>query len=120
MPATRPCPRSASRSGPCPRSVHAGPTKSSGLRRPEIPRKIMPPREILNVPAGNSEISAEPRVLTDADRRTGDTKEDLVKAFKVSLRSPVTGQRSCTCWNFQRIRPIEDLKSTLFLFSQLA
>lgn len=80
----------------------------------------LPPREILNVPAGNSEISAEPRVLTDADRRTGDTKEDLVKAFKVSLRSPVTGQRSCTCWNSQRIRPIEDLKSTLFLFSQLA
>ncbi|KAI5452981.1 hypothetical protein NCC49_006514 [Naganishia albida] len=52
----------------------------------------LPPREILNVPAGNSEISAEPRVLTDADRRTGDTKEDLVKAFK-------------------RIRPIEDLKN---------
>lgn len=52
----------------------------------------LPPREILNVPAGNSEISAEPRVLTDADRRTGDTKEDLVKAFKVSLRSPVDWQ----------------------------
>ncbi|KAJ9114169.1 hypothetical protein QFC20_001685 [Naganishia adeliensis] len=42
-----------------------------------------PPREVLNVPAGNSEISAEPRVLTEADRRTGDTKQDLVAAFKV-------------------------------------
>ncbi|GHJ84996.1 hypothetical protein NliqN6_1398 [Naganishia liquefaciens] len=54
----------------------------------------LPPqhREVLNVPTGNAPISPEPRVLGEADLRTGDTKTDVMAAIK-------------------RIRPIEDLKN---------
>ncbi|KAJ9098265.1 hypothetical protein QFC21_004594 [Naganishia friedmannii] len=43
---------------------------------------VYQPRQVLNVPSGNSEISSEPGVVPAEERRTGDMKRDLVEAVK--------------------------------------
>ncbi|KAJ9117592.1 hypothetical protein QFC22_004442 [Naganishia vaughanmartiniae] len=45
------------------------------------------PRQVLNVPSGNSEINSEPGVMPAEERRTGDMKRDMVEAVK-HFRSP--------------------------------
>jgi hypothetical protein len=45
------------------------------------------PKEILNVPAGNSAVTEEARPIRPEDRRTGDFKQDFWAAFRVSVMS---------------------------------
>lgn len=66
----------ASSKAPEPPVLDASPIPASPAPPPQ-------PREVLNVPTGNAPISPEPRVLGEADLRTGDTKTDVMAAIKV-------------------------------------
>lgn len=47
-------------------------------------RRSDEPKEVLNVTAGNSEITEESKPIRPEDRRTGDFKQDFWSAFTVS------------------------------------
>lgn len=68
------------------------PPPPSPLQPSAPPTPGYQPRQVLNVPSGNSEISSEPGVMPAEERRSGDMKRDLVEAVK-------------------RIKPLEDLKN---------
>jgi hypothetical protein len=59
------------------------PPPPSPLQPSAPPTPGYQPRQVFNVPSGNSEISSEPGVMPAEERRSGDMKRDLVEAVKV-------------------------------------